>query len=896
MNMPQAKSFTGRVRRKRTRWSVKFGDAAARLLITVGGIGTIVAVCLVFVFLGAVAVPLFYPAAVRAPATAAVDWRGQEPLRVLIDEYQTIALALYADGTLESRRLDSGAVIERRALTSGNPITAWSFRAGYPDVVLGFGDGTVRVGRIGFATRFLEHRDLPAELRELPEDQSALLAGGLVRRTPQGQFRVQTVVVEFGEPIRLSDAAVRKLAHSVPAAEGTMPQQQTNLVAYFADDSLQYCRLTEKKNRLTKKTTLEQRLFPLPMPEPESALGGSVQPLSNAAGRSSPAPVHTVLLSSRGDSVLLVREDGQLLRWETVDPAAAEIVEAVDLLPPAGATVTACEFLLGGETLIVGDSAGGVRGWFRVLHDADEIDSKDRFALTMVHELPPAESAVCSLRASERSRMLAVGFADGRLRVYFVTSERLLIEQTVTEGRPLRTVAIAPKDDGLVAAADGRLWRCQFAPAHPEASLKTLFRPVWYEGYQKPESIWQSSFAGVGPEMKLGLMPLIFGTIKATTYSMLFGAPLALLAAIYTSEFLKPRMRARIKPAIEMMASLPSVVLGFLAGLVFAPVIETIVPTVLMMFLTVPLTLLLMSQLWLLLPNRTAQILTPYRFGLICLVLPFGFWLAFWLGPVAERWLFAGDLRRWLNQHGPGGETFGTGLGAWLIVLLPAASLAVLGLVTTQVNTWLRSVAAGWSRGRFAAVNLLKFALGVLAAFALAYGGAWLLTAAGLDPRGSFLDTYEQRNALVVGLVMGFAIIPIIYTIADDALATVPMHLRSGSLGCGATPWQTTWRVVIPTAMSGLFSALMIGLGRAVGETMIVLMAGGNTPVTDWNIFSGFRTLAANIAVELPEAIRDSTHYRTLFLAALTLFLLTFCINTLAEIVRLRFRRRAYQL
>jgi phosphate transport system permease protein len=103
-------------------------------------------------------------------------------------------------------------------------------------------------------------------------------------------------------------------------------------------------------------------------------------------------------------------------------------------------------------------------------------------------------------------------------------------------------------------------------------------------------------------------------------------------------------------------------------------------------------------------------------------------------------------------------------------------------------------------------------------------------------------------------------------------------------------------RIVVPTAMSGLFSAMMIGLGRAVGETMIVLMAAGNTPVMKMNIFDGFRTLSANIAVELPEAPRDGTHYRVLFLAALTLFLMTFVVNTIAEIVRLRFRRRAYQL
>jgi phosphate transport system permease protein len=140
------------------------------------------------------------------------------------------------------------------------------------------------------------------------------------------------------------------------------------------------------------------------------------------------------------------------------------------------------------------------------------------------------------------------------------------------------------------------------------------------------------------------------------------------------------------------------------------------------------------------------------------------------------------------------------------------------------------------------------------------------------------------------------AISTIIYTISDDALSAVPESLRAGSLGAGATPWQTAIRVVVPTAMSGLFSALMIGLGRAVGETMIVLMAAGNTAVMEWNIFNGFRTLSANIAVELPEAVINSTHYRMLFLAALTLFAITFVVNTVAELVRLRFRKRAFQL
>ncbi|MEM7515768.1 MAG: ABC transporter permease subunit, partial [Planctomycetota bacterium] len=133
-------------------------------------------------------------------------------------------------------------------------------------------------------------------------------------------------------------------------------------------------------------------------------------------------------------------------------------------------------------------------------------------------------------------------------------------------------------------------------------------------------------------------------------------------------------------------------------------------------------------------------------------------------------------------------------------------------------------------------------------------------------------------------------------TLSEDALSSVPEHLRLASLGAGATPWQTAVRVIVPTAASGLFSAMMIGLGRAVGETMIVLMATGNTAVMEWNIFNGFRTLSANIAVELPEAVKGSTHYRTLFLAAFVLFALTFVLNTLAEVVRQRFRKRAYQL
>jgi len=139
---------------------------------------------------------------------------------------------------------------------------------------------------------------------------------------------------------------------------------------------------------------------------------------------------------------------------------------------------------------------------------------------------------------------------------------------------------------------------------------------------------------------------------------------------------------------------------------------------------------------------------------------------------------------------------------------------------------------------------------------------------------------------------MGFAVIPIVFTISEDAFTSVPQHLTAASLALGASRWQTATRVVLPTASPGVFSAAMIGFGRAVGETMIVLMATGNTPLMDWSVFNGMRTLSANIAVEVPEAPYGATLYRTLFLSALLLFVMTFLVNTVAEIVRQRLRDR----
>jgi phosphate transport system permease protein len=267
-----------------------------------------------------------------------------------------------------------------------------------------------------------------------------------------------------------------------------------------------------------------------------------------------------------------------------------------------------------------------------------------------------------------------------------------------------------------------------------------------------------------------------------------------------------------------------------------------------------------------------------------------GGWLALRLGPSFEAALFGGDFRLWLDG------SFGSGQPLLFLLLLAPVFVGLDGILGRVAGAALERRMRGVTRSRAGLLDAARWLALLSASGLVAWAAAGALAGAGLDPRGGPVGTYVQRNTLVVGFAMGFAVIPIIYTLAEDSMSAVPSHLRAASLACGATTWQTAIGVVVPTAMSGIFAAVMIGMGRAVGETMIVVMAAGNTPILDWNVFNGLRALSANIAVELPEAVKDGSLYRMLFLAALTLFAMTFAVNTAAELVRLRFRRRAAEL
>ncbi len=855
-------AFTGRARRRKTTRAVMFAEKASRALITAGGLGTIVAVSTICIFLVWVVVPLFTGSglAPAAPHAAPEPLRDGAPLALELDEDGVAAWALLPDGQLLAFRADDGSELERRSPFEGRTLTA--FHAGQlaGTVACGFADGTVQLGRVGFGTRFLQPADVPEALRGLPPGGRATLGAGVLERAADGQLRHVTLEVALDEPVLAGSVSpVARLVHSAG-------EQRTVFTALKADGSLTRSEVRRRKNLLTGKLTLTAAVAELPR---------DVRP---GAG-----PADHLLQSDLADNIYLAWADGHLARIDVRDPAAPRLVETAQLVPP-GRSLTTLAFLIGGTTLAAGDSAGDVTCWFPVR------DARGEERLVRAHELPGHPSPVTALATSRRNRVLAAGHADGVVRVLHVTSGRELAVAS-SDGEPVRALALAPRVDAVLGAGSEHLRRWPLDAPHPETSFAALFRPVWYEGESAPVHVWQSSSGTDDFEPKLGLWPLVFGTLKASLYSLLFSVPVALLAAVYTSEFLAREWRARVKPAIEMMASLPSVVLGFLAAIVIAPLVQGVLPQVLAAFLAVPLALVTGAYLWQLVPQQRALRLAGWpRFACMVAATGLGLLAATWLGPVLVDAWFGGDAMAWLDGQA------GDATGGWLFLLLPLSLAVVVAVRVRAFGGRIRGLQARWTRGRSAAFDLGLFVLTAAATFLLARLLAGALDGMGLDPRGGLVDTYVQRNALVVGFLTGFAVVPIIYTLAEDALSSVPDHLRAASLASGATPWQTALHVVVPTAMSGIFSAVMIGVGRVVGETMIVLMAAGNTPVLDWNVFNGFRTLSATIAVELPEAVQDGTLYRLLFFSALVLFAMTFVINTLAEVVRQRFRKRAYEL
>jgi len=883
---------TARVHRRNRNSSamVRLSDRIAKHVITIGGIGTILVVLMVVVVLLGNVAPLFRQAQVKPIAELNIAGRV---LAFGLDEYNDLAWLLHDDPKIsiasisgDSESLSKPLAEYPLTASSGSlpKITAVAVDAKNFHLLLGFEDGTIRPASVSVEVAFRKLSDLSTETGEslkagVVVDNGSiyrLTAGNLVRQTRVTSVDVQDAIAVFQAPIESLHLVVRS------DNSGFDPSTQWWWGASAGSQ--------------VAMGNIEQK---------PAMFGGGVQTASrlwrsvsiDTSQAKDANKVSGVMVASRGDSLQSIDEQGEITWWSSGDNEQLSVKQNYLTITGSESQTTSFSPLLGGGAWLIGGVSGHVESVTFAATDSGQ-------ELLSIHRVPVSQGAVSSIASAPESRVFATIDSADRVSLRYTTSESQLAqwqlpassnpafnEDNGKEGSRRRRLMQFNASGNALALLDGdrfRVWGVD-AP-FPEASWGTFFSPIWYEGYPEPRHIWQSSTGSAEGETKFGMWPLIFGTLKGTFYSLLIAAPIALLAAIFGSEFMSRSWRLRFKPLIELMASIPSVVLGFIGAMVLAPFLREHLAWVLLSGAMTLLLFIFAAHLWMLLPSSRSITLQRYRLPLMFLVPILALWLAWFISPGIEGWLFGTKMTDWL-----GNQTLGAWPGWFLLSLMPM-SLLVVWLIVGPLRSWMDLLWGGLPSRYRSVGSLMTFFLACIAILLVSMLAATVLTSMGWDSRGSILGSYQERNALLVGGILGFAIIPLIYTLADDALQSVPQHLRSASLGCGATVWQTTTRVVVPTAMSGLFSALMIGFGRAIGETMVVLMAAGNTPLMDGNPFNGYRTLSATLATELPEAARGSTHYHTLFLAALLLFCFTLIINTCAEWVRIRFRKRAYQL
>ncbi|PIE25200.1 MAG: phosphate ABC transporter permease [Neptuniibacter caesariensis] len=725
-------------------------DKLATVGIAFGGISVIVAILLIFFYLLYEVAPLFESAKIERwqeneQTVAPYTAPGEgKTLYLTMEEQAEIGLRVTDTGSFSFFNTRNGDVLKEESVSLPEGVTVTSF------ALASEYSGILALGYSNGQAQVFRHK---------------------YKSTYPDGVRVITPVIEYplgAETIQVSEGPLEVLALNGEEDAWTLVGGQHS--------KLNAVQVSLTENLITEAVMADTEQFAMP----------DMNIMANK-----------VLLMPDRRWLLISGENSKLGVVDMNAEGGPKVTQLIDATP---GKITSFEFLLGGNSLLISDDQGQTSQWFLVRNEDNE------WLMTNIRSFESGNTPVSGISIEHRRKGFAAITETGELSFYSTTAERNSLNAAVAQGN-VDMIALAPRSNALLVEQNGELTLWAIHNEHPEISWSSLWEKVWYEGYQEPEFTWQSSASTNDFEPKYSLMPLAFGTLKAAFYAMLLGTPLAICGAIYTAYFMVPAMRRKVKPFIELMEALPTVILGFLAGLWLAPFMEVNLAGIFVTLLVLPVAIIAFAYAWACAP-KSIRFLIPegWDAALLVPVVIIATMFSFWIAPGLEQVLFGTEMRYWVSNE-----------------------------------------------------------LGI---------------------------PYDQRNALVVGIAMGFAVIPTIFSITEDAIFAVPKHLSYGSLALGATPWQTLVRVVMPTASPGIFSAVMIGMGRAVGETMIVLMATGNTPIMDVNIFEGMRTLAANIAVEMPESEVGSTHYRILFLAAFVLFLFTFMVNTLAELVRQRLRKK----
>ncbi len=632
-------------------WRTKLADRAARVVITAGGVGIILSLAAIFLVIAAETGPLWRSPSANQENTFALsevtnarrlgsDSQAVSSLALGVDEYQEIAYLVTRAGTVDFLSLKNGQLLQRYEIKG---LEGQAPTAAYHDPLR-------RLVALG-----------TAQGRVVP-----LIIGFAVNF--QGDARVLKPEVAEGRVIEL-DPQGRTIKNLVYQEE----EGKIAAAALFSSRSLVFYAARAQHSLLGPGKLKEYRT------DLSTALKSDVSALA---------------LDGLQVNLLAGTTSGEIYHWEILDPQDPHFVATYK--HEAGIKVLG--WLLGERSLVIGDSTGGVSTWFQV-RDPEKPEER---LYQRIHILDSHRAAVTAIAPSPRDKGFLTADEAGMVLLHHATSEQTFLE--LSSSNAIETLSFAPKANGILAVnTEGNLSHWSLHNPHPETTLKTLLGKVWYEGYEKPEYVWQSSSATDDFEPKFSLTPLVYGTLKGTFYALLLAIPISICAAVYTSQFMHPSLRNLVKPAVEVMAALPSVVLGFFAGLWLAPIIERMIPATFLLLLVLPLVALGASLLWRLLPSSWRNRLKPgTELAFLCPILVLAVWFCINLNGPVEAALFNGNFPQWLY------DTFGL--------------------------------------------------------------------------------RYDPRNSLVVGLAMGFAVIPLIYTISEDALSNVPQHLISGSLGLGGDP------------------------------------------------------------------------------------------------------------
>jgi phosphate transport system permease protein len=726
------------------RKKVDRANTLARYIISVGGYGIIVSIVGILLFLVYQSIPLSFQASVKELFSIDLPSRQARIVLTGIDQYQEVSYTISESGKVSFLRLQDQKVLSIDSLgLSADELILCATKG--------------NLNREIFAVGTNQGRILTAEIRMLPEYSNN-------QRTIKPTFK-QINIDEVESDTNLTFNHIEDLAFS------------------YTEDGIYYWAWTDHLHNLHLKIS-----------DPEE----NQSYFYNLTENMGEEQISSLTIGFDGSRLIAGTFNGELFWFNLDDP---EDIYLQDNWKASQYAITALTFLIGDNALLVGDVNGLLESWFPVRNQENQIKFMPQ------HRFSDQTGAIDHIIVSPRNRTFLSIDENGMIQLNYNTTQKTQIKFRKSD-YSIQAASISPKSNGIVLIDTQHLLGIyRLDSEHPEVTLKTLFGKVWYEGYNEPEFVWQSTGGSDDFEPKLSLIPLIFGTLKGTFYAMIFSIPLAILAAIYVSQFSPNWLARTIKPTVEIMAALPSVVIGFLAGLYFSPLFDEHLVTLFLFLILLPGMFALGIGIWRLIPEKR-RMLMPVGWELLYVIpiILVTYFLVDTISLSVEVALFSGNFQQWIFE--------------------------------------------------------------------------------------SLGQTYDQRNSIVVGFALGFAVIPIIFTISEDALSNVPESLTSASLALGASRWQTVRKVVLPAASGGIFAAVMLGFGRAIGETMIVLMATGNTPILDLSPFNGFRAMSACIAVEIPEAPVGGTLYRVLFLIAFLLFIFTFVINSLSAIIGDRLRKK----